>query len=368
MKPLLGISLMHENDFLQAALPLFVNGEVDCVEWSFDTIRTEKEKPEWLHELLLEYSKNNRLIGHGVRYSLLNALTGKRQKTWLKELKTEVKKYNYVHITEHFGFMSSDNFHQGAPLPVPLNKTTLAIGIDRLKAIQEITKLPLGIENLAFSFSEKDVREQGKFLSELIRPLNGFIILDLHNIYCQAKNFRIDLMKLVKMYPLEKVREIHLSGGSWQNSVYTTSLKKVRRDTHDEKIPAEILKILPSVFKICPNLKFIIFERLGTTLPTEKEKNEFRADFKKIKNVVNGIKWKNNEPEHFLPKKIFRAKNIQHSELHEQQQFILKTLRKNKFPSEALRKLNVPLLKEWNIKNWDPSLVETAIQLIQKWG
>ncbi len=368
MKPLLGISLMHENDFLNAALPLFVKGEVDCVEWSFDTIRSETSKPKWLHQLLLEYSKNGRLIGHGVRYSLMNASVGKRQTQWLKELHSEIKKYKYIHITEHFGFMSSDNFHEGAPLPVPLNKTTLSIGIDRLRSIQEITKLPIGIENLAFSFSEKDVKEQGKFLNELIRPFNGFIILDLHNIYCQAKNFKIDMMELVKMYPLDKVREIHLSGGSWQNSVYTKKLKKVRRDTHDDKIPNEIFQIFPQVLRICPNLKYVIYERLGTTLNTEKDKKDLRNDFKKIRKMMDAIKWKTNFPNEFIPKKILSSKKVESNSLKDQQQFILKTLKENKDPNEVLKKLQHPILKDWEVKKWNVSLIETAMQLLRKWG
>src|SRR5438128_440545 len=136
MKPLVGLSLMHEPEFLQASLPLFENSEVDAIEWSFDTIRYEMYKPEWLHQLLQDDSKNKRVIGHGVRFSLCDAKWSDRQTVWLNGLKKEIKKYNYSHITEHFGFMSSTDFHKGAPMPVPLNKTTLQIGIDRLQRIQ----------------------------------------------------------------------------------------------------------------------------------------------------------------------------------------------------------------------------------------
>ncbi len=116
--------------------------------------------------------------------------------------------------------MNTENFHQGVPLPVSLHSKTLKIGKDRLYRLQDAVGLPVGIENLAFSFSIEDVKEQGVFLDKLIEDVNGFLILDLHNIYCQACNFEMEMDELILLYPLDKIKEIHLSGGSWQESVY----------------------------------------------------------------------------------------------------------------------------------------------------
>lgn len=368
MKPLVGLSLMHETDFLNAALPLFIENKVDVLEWSFDTIRYHKNKPNWLHQLLTEYSDNRRLIGHGVRYSLFDAKFTKRQTTWLKQLQQEVKRYQYNHISEHFGFMSSTNFHEGAPLPVPLNKNTLAIGVNRLQHISNASGLPVGIENLAFSFSLDDVKEQGVFLDKLTEPIKGFIILDLHNIYCQAKNFKIDVLDLVKMYPLKKVREIHISGGSWQNSAYAKDLKKVRRDTHDEKVPKEIFDVLPDVLKLCKNVEYVIFERLGHTLVDVKEQKQFRKDFLKLKDIVNSLPESRSKKQERPASKQKRLKPLNNAELNSQQKLILSILRNSTDPFEAIDKLNNPKLKDWNTQNWKPSMVETAMELIKKWG
>ncbi len=368
MKPLVGISLMPETEFLNAALPLFLNNEVEVLEWSFDTFKNEKSKPEWLNQLLKEYSDNNRLIGHGVRFSLFDAKFTNRQTQWLNQLKREVEKCKYKHITEHFGFMSSNNFHEGTPLPVPLNKNTLAVGINRLQSIQQAAGLPIGIENLAFSFSIDDVKKQGEFLDKLTKPLNGFLILDLHNIFCQANNFGSEILDIVKSYPLSKVKEIHISGGSWQKSVYTKNIKKVRRDTHDEKIPKEIFNVLPIVLNLCKNVEYIIFERLGHTLNEEKEQKQFRKDFQKIKKVVNDLSYSNNKKSFSPPKKKVLISPLTDLKLFEQQQFVLKAISSTNNPYEAINNLNTPLLKDWNTQNWNPSMIETAMELLKKWG
>jgi len=369
MKPLLGISLMHEHEFLQAALPLFVNNEVEVVEWSFDTILSEKYKPKWLHDLLKEYSENNRLIGHGVRYSLFDAKWTKRQDAWLQKLETELDRYSYNHITEHFGFMSSNDFHKGAPLPVSLNKTALRVGHDRIKRLQKAAgDLAVGIENLAFAFSMDDVKRQGEFLHKLIKPINGFLILDLHNIYCQSENFEINFLDIVKSYPLDKVQEIHISGGSWQNSVYSKSIKKVRRDTHDDKVPSILFKILPEVLNLCPNLKYIIFERIGSSLKDEKDKIQFKKDFLKIKSILKNSKAKFSLAKQKRNKKIsINTAPFNESELYKEQGFLSKTLVNADTPQEAFNTLKKKNLQFWNIDQWNPSMLETAMYISKKW-
>jgi hypothetical protein len=45
------------------------------------------------------------------------------------------------------------NFPYGAPLPSPYGAATLRIGQDRLNRIYEACRCPIGLENLAFSYS-----------------------------------------------------------------------------------------------------------------------------------------------------------------------------------------------------------------------
>ncbi|MFZ4928171.1 DUF692 family multinuclear iron-containing protein [Chryseobacterium sp. Mn2064] len=361
-KPLLGLSMMAETDFLSAVLPLLQDHSVDVLEWSFDTLYTIGE-PDWLSELLNFYSENNRLIGHGVYYSLFDARWTERQEIWLAKLKEEVHKRKYNHITEHFGFMNTENFHQGVPLPVPLNSKTLQIGKDRLHRLQETVNMPVGIENLAFSFSVDDVKEQGEFLNQLVEDTDGFLILDLHNIYCQSWNFDVEMQEIINLYPLHKVREIHLSGGSWQESVY--GKKKIRRDTHDDRIPKEIVMILPHVISQCPNLEYIIIERLGHTIKTEKQKKDFFDDFKKVKTIIENSDFKVKAKRDWKKKRIgFSEKPLEDLVLFEEQTRLTKLL----FNSSGIDRLKKESFQYFKTENWDPEMILTAQNIIKKWN
>ncbi|MDN3693533.1 DUF692 family protein [Chryseobacterium tructae] len=361
-KPLLGLSMMAEAEFVSAILPLLQSNSVEVLEWSFDTVYHTKE-PDWLNDLLNYYSENNRLIGHGVYYSLFDALWSERQEIWLRKLKEEFHKRNYSHITEHFGFMNTENFHQGVPLPVSLHPKTLELGKDRLCRLQDAVQVPVGIENLAFSFSLDDVMEQGIFLDKLTEGTNGFLILDLHNIYCQSCNFEVGMEDIIKLYPLDKIKEIHLSGGSWQESVY--GKKPVRRDTHDDIIPEEILSILPSVLSQCKDLEYVIIERLGHTIGTEEKRNGFLDDFRKVKMIIGSIDWQIQHRDSWIKKEVkISKKPLEDRGLYEEQTLLTKLL----FDHTAVESIKNQEFQYFKTRNWDSEMILTAQNIIKKWN
>ena len=276
-----GLSLMQEEAFFHATRPLFEENLVEVVEWSFD-MGWGQQSPEWLSKLLLEYSKRNHLLGHGVSYSPLDASCTPRQEVWLHHLREELCKYRYRHLSEHFAFMGGGNFHIGAPLPVPLTDEAVAIGQNRLVELKAASGLDIGLENLGFAFSPEDVANQGEFLRRMLEPVDGFLLLDLHNLYCQLCNFDVTPEELLESYPLERVKEIHVSGGSWSEG---QSGAVIRRDTHDESVPDEVFRLVSLAIPRCPNLEFVIFERLGNTIQPD-DYDQLREDFHRLRACV----------------------------------------------------------------------------------
>ncbi len=284
-KPRLGLSLMPTDDFQQASLPLFQKDRVDALEWSFDFTWNGVSIEPWAKELLDAYSSAHALTGHGVNLSTLSARLSHRQEDWLKNAREEFKKRKYVHASEHFGFSEAGPIKHGAPLAVPMNKESLSKGKEMMKRYADATGCPVGLENLAFAFSLDDVKKQGEFINELISCVDGFLLLDLHNIFCQIANFGVSELELLNSYPLSKVREIHLSGGSWSPSV-SGKRAAVRRDTHDDGVPQEVFNLSALALKMCPNIEFVILERLGNTMFDLDQQEEFRDDFESIEQIL----------------------------------------------------------------------------------
>ncbi len=289
-RPLCALSLMLDDDYRRAVYPLFEAGEVDAVEWSFDCGWGHPASPDWLDELLRFYGEQGRLLGHGVSFSPLSGQWHDRQIQWLAMLRKEVDQRSYAHISEHFGFMTAGDFHQSAPLPVPRNADTIRLGQERLKLLKHTANLPVGLENLAFAFGPSDVAEQGQFLDELLAPVDGFLLLDLHNLYCQSHNFTVPGERLMESYPLGRVRELHVSGGSWSGSTLDPDSPPIRRDTHDDAVPEDVFRLLRHALDTCPNVRYVTLERLGGTIPLDGNGatgiERFHADFHRLREIV----------------------------------------------------------------------------------
>lgn len=358
-----------DQQLLQATLPLFIDEQVEAIEWSFDTLYRVNNIPDWFMELLTAFGKEGRLIGHGVFFSLFSGKWNPEQEQWLQHLKKVSGNFTFDHITEHFGFMTGEDFHKGAPIGIPYNATTLAIGIDRLKRMQEVCQCPVGLENLAFSYSLEEVKRHGEFLNELIGPVNGFIILDLHNFYCQLHNFSLTPEELLELYPLDRVREIHLSGGSWEQTEFQPQ-RTIRRDTHDDAVPEAVFELLKLVIPRCPNLKFVVLEQLGTALVTTKRQEQFRADFSRLKSSVSAI-GSTHPTNDFLPTLPFvLSDQVAEDVLLASQQQELSTILENATNYEnavALLSNSGLAHSDWNVEEWSPYMLETAMRIAQKW-
>ena len=361
-----------DDNILRASLPLFASDRVQAIEWAFDSLYQQEETPAWFTELIQTFSDANRLIGHGVFFSLFSGHWSVNQTSWLNHLTALASRFRFDHITEHFGFMTGRNFHQGAPLSVPLTSATLAIGQDRLHRIQQAVNCPVGLENLAFAYSLEAVMQQGDFLHRLITPLNGFIILDLHNLYCQAMNFRVSIDDLLQAYPLDRVREIHISGGSWSPSSSNPD-RPIRRDTHDDAVPDAVFGYLADAMPRCPNLKYVVLEQLGSGLTTENDRRLFSDDFLKMDGLVQIENQKPTthqiNPFQWLISRIPDSTPFDDVTLLAQQRELASILETAVDYVQAHQMLLVSTLANsaWAVEKWDSAMLETAVAIAQKW-
>ncbi len=378
---LAGLSMMPEETFRESVYPLFEEGCVDWLEWSFDMGWSAQGIPNWLEGLLSFYGDEKRLSGHGVHYSALSATWTDWHDRWLTNLKQEVQCRQYVHISEHFGCSRAADYMLAAPLPVPLCKQAIEIGRENLERIHRVTGGPVGLENLALAFGTQDVESQGIFIDTLLAPHNGFVVLDLHNIHCQSINFGIPILELIRSYPLDRVLEIHISGGSFSSSKSGYADKPVRRDTHDGPVPNELYRVLPEVLNLCKNVRVVILERLGKTILDKKTKKEFANEFRQLKKVLKdwnkrraitcGAESKLNVTGDWLreiPDEIGAADEQRLEELQFTLFNLLEGDRDAAWIKEQLSQDNRFSHFSEYINSIEPRMLEVSQELIKKWG
>jgi uncharacterized protein len=176
---------------------------------------------------------------------------------------------------------------------------------------------------------------------------------------------------LVELYPLHKVREIHISGGSWDTSNDDKG-RKIRRDTHDAAVPEEVFQLLQKMIPQCPQVKYVVLEQLGTSLKSPESRMLFYKDFCRMEKIVNmaDMAGKSDFIDPFLPATpLGLGPIVEDEELHLQQLLLSSILEESPDYNEAIRRLQRSPLSNstWNIENWDPAMVETAWKITQKW-
>lgn len=285
-----GLLVSASEDFRDASYPLFEEGIVDAIQWNLDMGWSSRGVPDWVAALLDAYEAAGRLHGHGVEFSLFSAPLSPRQERWLAHFERETRSRRYVRLSEHFGFMTAGDFIGGTVLPHPRTEAALRVGHARLALLSEIARQPVGLENLALAFSRRDVEEQPDFLDALLEPHGGHLLLDLHNLLCQAENFEIPPLELLHRYPLARVRELHLAGGELSHPVSDPRKRAFRRDSHMDHLPEGVFTLLAEALVSCPNLEALFFEHADGVLSRARDVAQLDSDFRRARELVRTLR------------------------------------------------------------------------------
>jgi 2-desacetyl-2-hydroxyethyl bacteriochlorophyllide A dehydrogenase len=275
-----GVNLSPTEDLREAIVPLLEEGVVDALEWSVDM--GFGGVPGWADALLGHYAAEGRLVAHGVELSLLTVGQRARRERWMLGLDRQLARYRFAHLTEHHGIMTAGAIVGGTPLPHPRSAAAVAVGRARLAELRTRARVPVGLENLALAFSRRDVDEQPDFLEAMLEP-DGILLLDLHNLLCQAESFGVDPHALLARYPLHRARELHVAGGS---HFVPRSGAPMRRDDHERDVPDACFDLLDDALERCKDVSWVVLEHADGMLRTPAHMEAFRATYHRVRERV----------------------------------------------------------------------------------
>lgn len=364
-----GLSLMPSDDFRDAATPLIEAGKVEVVEWSVDFGFAPGSTPAWLEAWLDTFEARGALLAHGVELSPLSAILGDSHVMWLEALAAACRARTFRHLTEHYGFITAGDAVRGTPLPLPPSRRAIELGVERIESLRRTAGVPVGIENLAFAFGAADVFQQAAFVTELCERADAFVLLDVHNLFCQAENFDLSPLELAACYPLSRVRELHVAGGARSRSRRDPTRKPFVRDTHDADVPDAVFALVERLIPACPALSEVILERSDRSLFAEDERVRFRADFARLEAIVRAGEARPPERLVALAPDAAHAADTE-ADLDRYQRTLLETLRKHRPADEAHEALceacaGTPYAA--HVATFDPGAIEIAQELAQKW-
>lgn len=136
----------------------------------------------------------------------------------LTRLKALCDRYEPESFSEHLAWSSHGNFYYNDLLPLPYTEETLARIVEHIDEVQSILGRQMLLENPStyLQFAATTISEVD-FLRVVSDRTGCGLLLDVNNVFVQAKNHGADARDYLKDFPFERVREIHLAGHDVQS-------------------------------------------------------------------------------------------------------------------------------------------------------
>ena len=245
---------------------LYRSGLIDFVEISPDILCRPRRggRGMQLDPRLLDSARDTcgdlPIVVHGVELSIGSA--GRWNDDYVAILEAFQRTWPFQWHSEHIHFQTIDlgdgrgETDIGVPLPLPFSREAADLVAERAAALGALFGVPFCLENGAHYLGElpcsDGIADESAFLNRIAVGGDCGLLLDLHNLYCNAINNGIDAMAMIDRLRLDRVCELHVAGGHWANGY--------RLDSHNGRVPEPVWVLLDEVLPRCPNLGGVLFE------------------------------------------------------------------------------------------------------------
>ncbi|MFI5714737.1 DUF692 domain-containing protein [Nocardia sp. NPDC051750] len=140
-------------------------------------------------------------------------------------------------VSEHIAFVRAGGLEAGHLLPVPRSRDALDALTANIARTRAALEVPLAVENIAtlFDWPDDDFTES-EFLAEIVERTGVYLLLDIANVYANARNRGRDPHTELARLPTERIAYCHVAGGHESGGRY--------HDTHLHPLPPEVLALV----------------------------------------------------------------------------------------------------------------------------
>jgi uncharacterized protein (UPF0276 family) len=184
-------------------------------------------------------ARGRTLIPHGVSLSLGGtAPPDPRQLDRIARLAEAVRA---PLVSEHLAFVRAGGLETGHLLPLPRTREGLDVVVRNVRQAQAALPVPLALENIATLLEWPDATmDEADFLAEVLDRTDALLLLDVENVYANARNHGGDPVTFLDRIDLRRVAYLHVAGGAEQGGWY--------HDTHTCPVPQPVLDLVEEVY------------------------------------------------------------------------------------------------------------------------
>lgn len=141
-------------------------------------------------------------------------------------------------VSEHIAFVRAGGVESGHLLPLPRTRAALHVLVENVREAKRALPVPLALENIAslFEWPEAEM-DEADFLAEALERTDCRLLLDVSNLYANARNHGWDAPALLDRLPLHRLAYVHIGGG-------VVGRDGLYHDTHTHPVPPGVLDLL----------------------------------------------------------------------------------------------------------------------------
>lgn len=218
----LGFGLGLRTDHYQAVLD--ERPDVDWFEVLTENYMVDGGKPlYYLDRIRADYP----MVMHGVSMSI--GSTAPLDENYLRQLKSLIERIEPVWVSDHLCWTGIDSRNLHDLLPLPYTEEAIGHVAARVRRVQDYLGRRILLENVSsyVTYGASQISEW-EFLSEIAARADCEVLLDVNNIYVSSHNHHFDPIEYLDGIPVERVRQFHLAGHSYNGNLII--------DTHDHPI------------------------------------------------------------------------------------------------------------------------------------
>jgi uncharacterized protein (UPF0276 family) len=176
------------------------------------------------------------IVTHGLTLSL--GAVSEPDPDYLSALQGELKRLDPPWHSDHLCFSSSGERVLHELLPLKFSEENVQRVAERARRMEGLLERPFALENITYYVHPgKPEMSELSFLQRVLEASNARLLLDVNNVYVNARNLGFDPYAFIAGLPLDRVVEIHVAG-------HATLESGLLLDTHGQAIADPVLELL----------------------------------------------------------------------------------------------------------------------------
>lgn len=178
------------------------------------------------------------ILPHGL--SLCFGTTSRFDAAYVAQLRQLLDAIDAPFYSDHLCFAGIDGTFLHDLLPLPFNRESVRTAASRVAELRDAIERPVAVENISYyadPLAPAHGWDEPDFLLEVLEAADCKLLLDVNNIYVNARNHRFDPHPYIERIPRERVVQIHVAGHHTQKDGQII-------DTHGEPVCEGVYSLL----------------------------------------------------------------------------------------------------------------------------